>query len=238
MGPAMAPAIAAAREIVRRRLPGLASYSTASGEVRLFVRIIEPPVRLVIVGAGDDAQPLAQMASGMGWRVWVLDHRAGFAKPERFPTAERVESVVAGHLPADFTPDARTLAVVMNHHFPSDRAWLSALAPLPLPYVGVLGARHRTARLLRECDLPPAGPGGLAQLYAPAGLDIGAEGAEPVALAMIAEMQAVLAGRRGGPLRDTSGPIQATPATAAVSPRTEPERSETPIVEAPHPSTP
>lgn len=214
-GDAMAPAIAAAQEIARARRSGHVSYETASGDVRVFVRIVEPPVRLVIFGAGDDAQPLAQMASGLGWRVWVLDHRAGFAKPERFPTAERVEAVVAGELPPDFTPDPRTLAVVMNHHYPSDRAWLTALAPLPLPYVGLLGARHRTARLLEECELPPPGPGGLAQLYAPAGLDIGAEGAELVAIAMVAEMHAVLAGRRGGRLRDTSGPIiHSTPAPA------------------------
>ena len=67
--------------------------------VRAFVRVIEPPVRLVICGAGDDAQPLARMAHTLGWRVWVLDHRAGFATRERFAEAERVEVTIAGTLP-------------------------------------------------------------------------------------------------------------------------------------------
>jgi xanthine/CO dehydrogenase XdhC/CoxF family maturation factor len=157
------------------------------------------------------------MAHTLGWRVWVLDHRAGFATTERFPEAERVEVVVAGTLPLDLTLDPRTVAVIMNHHYPSDGAWLSALAPLPITYLGLLGARHRTARLLRDAELPPPGPGGLPHLFAPAGLDIGAEGPEGIALAMLAEMQSVIAGRHGGRLRESPSPIQQTPLEAAAS---------------------
>jgi xanthine dehydrogenase accessory factor len=175
-------------------------------------------VRLVICGAGDDAQPLSRMAHTLGWRVCVLDHRAGFATRERFPEAERVEVVVAGTLPSDFTLDPRTVAVIMNHHYPSDGAWLSTLAPLPITYLGLLGARHRTARLLRDAELPPPGLGGLPHLFAPAGLDIGAEGPEGIALAMLAEMQSVIAGRRGGRLRESASPIQQTPLEAVASP--------------------
>lgn len=209
-----------ARETIEARRSAPLAYASPVGEVRAFVRVIEPPVRLVVCGAGDDAQPLVAMANGLGWRVWVLDHRAGFAKPERFPGAERVELSVAGTLPADFVVDPRTVAMVMNHHYPSDGAWLRTLAALPLTYVGLLGARHRTARLLKDHDLPPAGPGGLTHLYAPAGLDIGGEGPEAIALAMLAEMQAVLAGRRGGLLRDSASPIQAAASRdAAASPQ-------------------
>jgi xanthine dehydrogenase accessory factor len=204
--------------MIDARQSGLVTHTTPAGDVRAFVRVIEPPVRLVICGAGDDAQPLARMAHTLGWRVWVLDHRAGFAMTERFPEAERVEVVVAGTLPADLTLDPRTVAVIMNHHYPSDGAWLSALAPLPITYLGLLGARHRTARLLRDAELPPPGPGGLPHLFAPAGLDIGAEGPEGIALAMLAEMHSVIAGRRGGRLRESSSPIQQTPLEAAASP--------------------
>ena len=209
--------IAAARETIEARTSAPIAYAAPYGEVRAFVRVIEPPVRLVVCGGGDDAQPLVAMANALGWRVWVLDHRAGFAKPERFPGAERVEVSIAGTLPADFVVDPRTVAMVMNHHYPSDGAWLRTLAALPLTYLGLLGARHRTARLLNDHHLPPAGPGGLEHLYAPAGLDIGGEGPEAIALAMLAEMQAVLAGRRGGPLRDSSKPIQAAAAAATAS---------------------
>jgi xanthine/CO dehydrogenase XdhC/CoxF family maturation factor len=204
--------------MIDARQSGLVTHATPAGDVRAFVRVIEPPVRLVICGAGDDAQPLARMAHTLGWRVWVLDHRAGFATPGRFPEAERVEVVIAGTLPADLTLDPRTVAVIMTHHYPSDGAGLSALAPLPITYLGLLGARHRTARLLRDAELPPPGPGGLPHLFAPAGLDIGAEGPEGIALAMLAEMQSVIAGRRGGRLRESSSPIQQTPLEAAASP--------------------
>ena len=197
--------------LIDARQSGLVTHTTPAGDVRAFVRVIEPPVRLVICGAGDDAQPLARMAHTLGWRVWVLDHRAAFATRERFPDAERVEVVVAGTLPSDLTLDPRTVAVIMNHHYPSDGAWLSALASLPITYLGLLGARHRSARLLRDAELPPPGPGGLPHLFAPAGLDLGAEGPEGIALAMLAEMQSVIAGRRGGRLRESSSPIQQTP---------------------------
>ena len=92
--------------MIDARQSGLVTHTTPAGDVRAFVRVIEPPVRLVICGAGDDAQPLARMAHTLGWRVWVLDHRAGFATTERFSEAERVEVVVAGTLPAG--PDARS----------------------------------------------------------------------------------------------------------------------------------
>jgi xanthine/CO dehydrogenase XdhC/CoxF family maturation factor len=204
--------------LIDARQSGLVTHATPAGDVRAFVRVIEPPVRLVICGAGDDAQPLARMAQTLGWRVWVLDHRAGFATKERFPDAERVQETIAGTLPSDITLDPRTVAVIMNHHYPSDGAWLSALAPLPITYLGLLGARHRTARLLRDAELPSPGPGGLPHLFAPAGLDIGAEGPEGIALAMLAEMQSVIAGRRGGRLRESPSPIQQTPLEAAASP--------------------
>jgi xanthine dehydrogenase accessory factor len=206
------------RMLIDARQSGLVTHTTPAGDVRAFVRVIEPPVRLVICGAGDDAQPLARMAHTLGWRVWVLDHRAGFATRDRFSEAERVEETIAGTLPSDLTLDPRTVAVIMNHHYPSDGAWLSALAPLPITYLGLLGARHRTARLLRDAELPSPGPGGLPHLFAPAGLDIGAEGPEGIALAMLAEMQSVIAGRRGGRLRESPSPIQQTPLEAAASP--------------------
>jgi xanthine dehydrogenase accessory factor len=220
--PAAASLIAAlmseGQPMIDGRQSGLVTHTTPAGDVRAFVRVIEPPVRLVICGAGDDAQPLARMALTLGWRVWVLDHRAGFATAERFPEVERVEVTIAGTLPPDLTLDPRTVAVIMNHHYPSDGAWLRALAPLPITYLGLLGARHRTARLLADAELPAPGPGGLPHLFAPAGLDIGAEGPEGIALAMLAEMQSVIAGRRGGRLRESSSPIQQTPLEAAVSP--------------------
>ena len=97
----------------------------------------------------------------------------------------------------------------MTHHYLHDRTILGALLDAPPRYVGVLGPKRRTEDLLR--DLREGGraptPEALERVHAPAGLDVGADGAEEIALSLLAEASAVLAGRRGGPLRERKGPI-------------------------------
>jgi xanthine/CO dehydrogenase XdhC/CoxF family maturation factor len=104
-------------------------------------------------------------------------------------------------------PDA--LVVVMTHHYVHDLPLLGALLGRPLAYVGLLGPRRRAARIL--ADLAATAPAAAAELgrrlHAPVGLDLGADGPEQVALAIVAEMQAVLGGRDGRPLREREGPI-------------------------------
>ena len=92
----------------------------------------------------------------------------------------------------------------MTHRYGDDREFLRALLPCDLPYLGQLGPRSRTDRLLAE--LAPA-PAQLTKLHAPVGLDLGGSTPETVALAILAEMQARLAGRSAGYLRDRPGPI-------------------------------
>jgi len=97
----------------------------------------------------------------------------------------------------------------MNHNYPQDLAALGALLPTPIRYLGVLGPKRRTARLL--ADLAARGvvatDAQLARIYGPVGLDIGAETPDEVALAIVAEMKAVLAGRRGGSSRERTGTL-------------------------------
>jgi xanthine dehydrogenase accessory factor len=157
----------------------------------------------VVCGAGTDAQPVVELAASMGWSAVVLDRRVDMARGFRFPEAAQV--VVAGD-EAALTPvrlDARTAAIVMSHSFAQDTFFLEWLMARPLPYIGVLGSRRRTldvlARLGRE-TLPET-------LYAPAGLDIGAETPEQIALSILSEVQACFAGRKGGALRDRNGSI-------------------------------
>jgi xanthine/CO dehydrogenase XdhC/CoxF family maturation factor len=166
--------------------------------------------------------PLVRMATTLGWYVRVIDHRAAFATRDRFPEAAHVDVAAAGELPSSLRLDARTVAVTMNHNFRADSAWLRSLAALPLPYVGVLGARSRTEKLLRDAALDTHGaPGaaGLQHVFAPAGLDIGSEGAEQIALAIIAEIQTVLTGHGGTSLRDRPGRVSqpAAPQIASAS---------------------
>ena len=100
-------------------------------------------------------------------------------------------------------PDARTAVVLMSHNYLRDIAYLGSFLGAGLAYLGVLGPRGRTEQMLGELGQPEA----LGRLHAPAGLDIGAEGPEEVARAIVAEILAVTRGRAGGPLRERAGPI-------------------------------
>jgi xanthine/CO dehydrogenase XdhC/CoxF family maturation factor len=177
----------------------------AEGSARVFCEIIAPPPHLLICGAGHDAMPLVNLAAETGWMVSVCDRRAALATGERFPRAAGVYAVPAEESIAvlSHAPDA---AVVMTHRYPEDVKLLRMLADSPVRYIGVLGPRHRTDRLLKAAEIEPTVE--LAQrLHAPIGLDLGAETPEQIALAILAEATAVLHGYAGGKLRDKGGAI-------------------------------
>jgi xanthine dehydrogenase accessory factor len=177
----------------------------------VFADHIEAPISLTLFGAGDDAQPLARMALELGWRVTVADPRPSMPTEARFPGAFALVLGPADELVARASPPQGSLAVVMTHHYLHDAPILRHLLPLPLAYLGLLGPRKRSEKILADLEAQ-----GLAvtadmrgRLRAPVGLDIGAEAPEEVALSIIAEMTAVVSGRNARPLRERDRPIHA-----------------------------
>jgi xanthine/CO dehydrogenase XdhC/CoxF family maturation factor len=168
-------------------------------------------VRLLVCGGGTDAIPVARIAAAVGWLVTVVDHRPTFATAARFPDAERVLQLDAVREPASLASalalDRFAAAVSMAHAASHDRAYLHALLGVPsLRYLGVLGPRRRTLELLD--GTPHLAAGALPpHLYAPIGLDLGAETPDEIALAIVSEIAAVLAGRPAVSLRERGGPI-------------------------------
>jgi xanthine dehydrogenase accessory factor len=158
---------------------------------------------MVVCGAGTDAQPVVAQAAALGWSVVVLDQRADFARAARFPEAARVIAAKDAAALDTLRLDTRTAAIVMSHSFAQDTFFLDLLLAQPLGYLGVLGARRRTLDLLARLgrDAMPA------ELHAPAGLDIGAETPEQIALSILSEVQATFAKRPGGALRQRHGSI-------------------------------
>jgi xanthine/CO dehydrogenase XdhC/CoxF family maturation factor len=156
----------------------------------------EPSQRLLVFGAGDDAQPLTQMAALLGWRTVVLDGRAQLARPERFPAAEGVYS---GSSLSALTPESGDAVVIMTHSYEQDRAWLTAVLPHRPRYVGLLGSRHRSSLLLNEAaaELSWSLDQACSNVFAPVGLDLGGDGAEAIALAIVSEIQASCNGKLG-----------------------------------------
>lgn len=180
-------------------------YALPGGEAEVAFEVVRPPVRLIVFGAGFDAAPVVAAAKALGWSVAVVDRRPGAAHRPAFAAADEVLTGPARAACDRLRPDARTAAVVMNHSFPDDRDAVAAALRSPARFVGVLGPRARTEKILAE--LPGLGPDHLARVYAPVGLDIGADTPEEIAAAVVAQVVAVLAGRAGGHLRDRPGPI-------------------------------
>jgi xanthine dehydrogenase accessory factor len=185
-----------------------------SGSIRALFEVLEPPVRLLVCGAGHDAIPLVRYAADLGWKSLVVDDREALLNEDRFPGAagfvhvERPEEAAAAA-----GVDERTAVMIMTHHYLRDRAYLGSVLGSAAFYIGALGPRARLERLLAELSATEAKEG-LRVLHGPAGLDIGAEGPEEIAWAIVAEVLAVRRRRSAGFLRDSSGPIHDRPGQA------------------------
>jgi xanthine dehydrogenase accessory factor len=184
-------------------------YELTAGKVEVFIEVVEPPAPLVVFGANADAAPILEFAQKLGWQVTVVDTQARNASRDRFTGADAVllcrPEQVAGCVP--LTP--RTLTLVMTHHYLHDLALFQTLLSSPVRYIGMLGPKHRTERIIAAAAAAGMAMGNpeRQRLYAPVGLDLGAETPEEVALSIIAEIKATLAARGGGFLRDRNAPI-------------------------------
>jgi len=160
----------------------------------VLIHSIPPITRLLIFGAGDDGQPLCELAASLGWHVSVADRRARFATQARFP---RARAVVAGEWDeaADslrFSP--RTAVVLMTHNLDDDARVLARLSGRPFAYLGALGPAHRREWLLEQAS----SLGGCLDeriprmLRGPVGLDLGERSGPGIAVAIVAEILAHL----------------------------------------------
>ncbi len=195
------------RKAVRSAASFVALYE--GGNLEVFIEAVEPPVALIIFGAGADAVPLVTLAQRLGWLVTVVDTHVRERSHERFGDADAVVLCRPEDIGSRLTFTDSTAAVVMTHNYFHDLELLKVLLNRSLRYVGCLGPKHRTERLLSELpDVPDVlDMQRLGQLHAPAGIDIGAETSSEIALSITAEVLAVLRGRRGGSLRARQGAI-------------------------------
>lgn len=168
----------------------------------VFADVLTPPPHLVVFGAGDDALPLVRLAAEVGFDVSVVDHRPGKLGADRFPPRvrcilRRSEDGLGGLALA-----RHHYAVVQTHSLAHDREWIRALLDSPIAYLGLLGPRTRREELLEALAARPG-----ERLFAPVGLDLGADGPEQVAVSIVAELLAVHSGRSPRHLRDRAGAI-------------------------------
>ncbi len=196
-------------EAVELSTGAIKRYEMADGFVDVFVEYVQPRVRLVVFGAGFDVLPVVDLAANLGWHTTVVDTRARASSLERFRTADAVLLCRAEDVMSQVSLFERTIVVVMTHNYLHDLEVLRQLLPMRLRYLGCLGPRRRTERLVMELsaedkiDVDAA----LRRLYAPISLDIGAETLEEIALSVVGEIKAVLSDTTDAQLREREGSI-------------------------------
>lgn len=174
----------------------------------MFVDVVAPPPRLILFGAVDVAASLARLARDAGWRAYVVDPRARFATPERFPSAEEVIAAWPEEAFARLGGiDPATSIAVLTHDPKLDDAALEIALRSPARFVGAMGSRRaQEARRERLLALGLSDEE-MGRLSAPLGLDLGAHSTEETALSILAEVVAARHGRPGGRLSEARGSI-------------------------------
>lgn len=194
---------AALASVLEEKRTVILKISTGGDGAEALLEYLAPPVSLIVAGAGNDVKPLVEAASLLGWEVTVADGRATHAQARRFPRAKQVLLAKPEELTSLLTIDESTVFVLMTHNYKYDLALLKVLPATATPYIGILGPATKMNRMLEE--LSSAGicltPEQQQRVYGPVGLDIGAETSDEIAIAVIAEIKAVLTGKSGTSLK-------------------------------------
>lgn len=183
------------RKTTTLRLPSL------RGVADVLIEAIAPPHALVVIGSSAAARALLPLASALGWQTTLVDHDPTRLNTPDLPAGLKTVCASPTNLNDALPLDSHSSVVVMTHNLEHDVAYLHALKDAPIAYLGALGSRERVARMRDNSSLA-----GL-HVHAPAGLDIGSETPEEIALAIAAEIMAVINQRSGGSLRDNDGTI-------------------------------
>ena len=189
------------QSVLQKQKSASQAYVLSKGYAEVFLETITPPTSLVIFGAGFDALPVVRFAKALGWYVTVIDPLARPQTKERFTKCDNIILGSAEEAVSQIEFNEQTVAVTMSHNYLYDLEFLQESSSITLKYLGILGPKKRTNRLLQDLKYESFSLS-TPELYSPVGLDIGANNPEEIALAIIAEIQAVTQNRQGGHLKD------------------------------------
>lgn len=201
-----APDCATLRKALAGAAPARAeviAVADAGGRDEVLLEPVQPPHALIAIGSNATARALLRLAVELGWQATLVDNDPRVLDESRLPDGAMTVCAAPERLRETLTLDPHTSVVAMTHNFSRDAAYLAALHGAPLAYVGALSSRDRAVRLHGELAMPGW------TLRAPAGLDIGADAPEEIALAIVAEILAVQRARAGGSLRAGAGALDA-----------------------------
>ncbi len=173
--------------------------------LEVFIDTIGHGPDLYVFGAGQVAVPITKLASQVGFRVHVIDSRPLFAHPERFPTATEILVGFPGEIALQRNFPESSFAILVAHSAKHDLPVLEALLRSEVRYIGILGGARRAAALSAKLKSLGFADRDIDRLHIPVGLDIGAETAEQIAVAVVAEFMMVRSGRTGKSLQLLKG---------------------------------
>lgn len=187
------------------------TYLSTGNDYTAHTAYLPPAPQLLIAGAGNDVIPLVKMAAILGWQTIVADGRPGYATAGRFPEAAQLITAKPAQVLSQVATDPHTAVVLMTHNYNYDLALLAQLLPLPLHYIGVLGPAKKLQRMLDELteNNITVSRQQRSRIHGPAGLDLGAETAEEIALSVISEIKSVLSATAATSLREKTTTIHA-----------------------------
>ncbi|QVY64108.1 XdhC family protein [Polaribacter sp. Q13] len=177
-------------------------------EVAIFSQIIQPSFRLIIIGGEHDAVKLCKVAATLGWEIDVITCVKDSKQIKDFPGANSVngdspESIQFKNI------EENTAIVIMNHSYVQDLKYVIKLSEYRPKYIGILGAPNRRERLFNELFefVPDLSDEFLDNIYTPAGLHIGAQTPEEIAVSIVAEILSVIRKKEPFSLRNLTGKI-------------------------------
>jgi xanthine dehydrogenase accessory factor len=188
--------------------PGRSAVLEHEGR-KVFAELLQPPPRLLVIGAVDTAEALCAAAKQLGWRTIVTDARAKFATPQRLPSADELIVGWPDEVLERVRPDYTTAVVVLTHEDRFDVPALKGALATEAFYIGALGSRRNQERRREQLLEAGVDERELERISGPSGLDIGAVSPAETAVSILAEILARRAGRAGGPLQTATGRIHA-----------------------------
>ena len=177
-------------------------------EEAIYTQILQPSFKLIIIGGEHDAVKLCKVAATLGWEIDVITSVKDSKQIKDFPGA----NTVIGDSPEtiQFTNiEENTAIVIMNHSYVQDLKYVVKLSEYTPKYIGILGAPNRRERLFNELFemLPDISDQFIDNIYTPAGLHIGAQTPEEIAVSIVAEILSVIRKKEPFSLRNVTGKI-------------------------------
>ncbi len=186
--------ISLSKEVLAKGVSAHLQLFVGKNQQHFFIEYYQPPVSLVVVGAGNDALPLVSIANSIGWTVIVVDGRSSHATLQRFPKADQIWIGKPKELINKMVLDERTAIVLMTHNYNYDIELLGLLNEKSMAYIGLLGPASKRERMFAELEERGIvfSNDFLQKIFGPTGLDLGAETSEEIALSVLSEIMAVM----------------------------------------------